>query len=112
MPKLSSRSKHEEFESNSVLHIRDQKERRAENARKEEQKVEEKREAVEFCRIVKFSQPAEFRSLRNFAGCEFSQLANFRRLHCSSCEISFLLPLFDFLTHFVPFLVLFPFYPL
>ena len=32
MPKLLSRSKHEEFESNSALHIRDEKERRAENA--------------------------------------------------------------------------------
>ena len=34
MPKLLSRSKHEEFESSSELQIRDQKERRAENARK------------------------------------------------------------------------------
>ena len=42
MPKLLSQSKHEEFESNSALQIRDQKERRAENARKEDHKVEEK----------------------------------------------------------------------
>ena len=34
MPKLLSRSKHEEFESNSALQIRDQKERREENKRK------------------------------------------------------------------------------
>ena len=34
MPKLLSRSKHEEFESNSALQIRDHKERIAENARK------------------------------------------------------------------------------
>ena len=34
MPKLLSRSKHEELESNSALHIRDKKERRAENAKK------------------------------------------------------------------------------
>ena len=34
MPKLLSRSKHEDFESNSALQIRDQKERRSENARK------------------------------------------------------------------------------
>ena len=54
--KLLSQSKHEEFESNSALQIRDQKERRAENAKKLE--LQEK-----------------FRSLRNF-----------RRLHCSSCE--------------------------
>ena len=32
MPKLLSRSKHEESESNSALQIRDEKERRAENA--------------------------------------------------------------------------------
>ena len=32
MPKLLSRSKHEEFESNSALQIRDEKERRAKNA--------------------------------------------------------------------------------
>ena len=36
MPKLLSRSKHEEFKSNSALQIKDQKERRA--------KCEEKRE--------------------------------------------------------------------
>ena len=34
MSKLLSRSKHEEFESNSALQIRDQKERREENTRK------------------------------------------------------------------------------
>ena len=34
MPKLLSRSKHKEFESNSALQIRDQKERREENTRK------------------------------------------------------------------------------
>ena len=34
MPKLLSQSKHEEFESNSTLQIRDQKERIAENAKK------------------------------------------------------------------------------
>ena len=34
MPKLLSQSKHEEFEPNSALQIRDQKERRAENAKK------------------------------------------------------------------------------
>ena len=32
MPKLLSRSKHKEFESNSTVQIRDEKERRAENA--------------------------------------------------------------------------------
>ena len=34
MPKLLSRSKHEEFESNSALQIRDQKERRAKSEEK------------------------------------------------------------------------------
>ena len=34
MLKLLSRSKHEEFESNSALQIKNEKERRAENARK------------------------------------------------------------------------------
>ena len=64
MPKLLSQSKHEEFESNSALQIKDQKERRVENAKKLE--LQE-----------------NFRSLRNF-----------RRFHCSSCEISFLCALF------------------
>ena len=36
MPKLLSRSKHEEFESNSPLQIKDQKERRVENTKKME----------------------------------------------------------------------------
>ena len=34
MPKLLSRSKHEEFESNSALEIKDQKERRAKSEEK------------------------------------------------------------------------------
>ena len=54
MPKLMSQSKHEEFESNSALWIRDQKERRAENAKKLE--LQEK----------------------------FRSMGNFHRLHCSS----------------------------
>ena len=37
MSKLLSRSKHEEFESNSTSYIRDQEERRAENRRKRKQ---------------------------------------------------------------------------
>ena len=86
MPKLFSQSKHEEFESNSALQIRDQKERRAKNAKK-----------------LKLQE-------------------NFRKLHCSSCEISpvalfmspalFIILLFDVLTHFVPFLVFFQICPL
>ena len=61
MPKLLSRSKHEESELNSVLQIR--------NQRKEEQKVEEKGKQLKFGRIAKFC------NMRNFAGCEFSQPA-------------------------------------
>ena len=37
MPNLLSRSKHEEFESNSALQIRNQKERRVEEGRKMKQ---------------------------------------------------------------------------
>ena len=50
MPKLLSQSKHEEFESNSAFHIRNEKEIRAENARKLE-------------------------PTGNLATCEFSQVA-------------------------------------
>ena len=52
MPKLLSRSKHEEFESNSALQIIDQKERRAEN--------KEKMEPMKFCSCEQCSclQPA------------------------------------------------------
>ena len=59
MPKLLSRSKHEEFESNSALQIRDQKERRAKNARKLK---------------LQFGRLQNFRNLRNFTGCEISQV--------------------------------------
>ena len=57
MPKLLSRSKHEEFESNSALQIRDQKERVAKNAKK--------LELQEIWQAAKFSQPMNFRRLRN-----------------------------------------------
>ena len=49
MPKLLSRSKHEEFKSNSALHINDQKERRA--------KSEEKMEHCEIWFLQHYSQP-------------------------------------------------------
>ena len=68
MQKLLSQSKHEEFESNSALQIRDQKERRVENAKKLELKE------------------------------------NFRRLHCSSCEIFILQHCSPFF-HYSPFLL-------
>ena len=54
MPKLLSQSKHEEFESNSALQIRNQKERRAENERK--------MELQEFWQAAKFLQPAKILS--------------------------------------------------
>ena len=57
MPKLLSRSKHEEFESNSSLQIRSQKERRA--------KSEEKW------------------SIAKFASCSTVHLSS---EHCSSCS--------------------------
>ena len=56
MPKLLSQSKHEEFESNSALQIRDQKERRAENSKKLE--LQEIWQGAKFSQAVKFSQVA------------------------------------------------------
>ena len=50
MPKLLSRSKHEEFESNSALQIRYKKERRVENSRKVE--------LQEFLHVEKLLMPA------------------------------------------------------
>ena len=55
-----SQSKHEEFEPNSALKIRDQKERRAENAKK--------LDMPEIWQGEKFLQPALF-ILRNFSSC-------------------------------------------
>ena len=52
MPILLSRSKHEEFESNSALQIINQKERRAEEARK-------MKHAKKLRRVQKFSQGAK-----------------------------------------------------
>ena len=57
MPKLLSQSTHEEFESNSALQIRDQKERRVENAKK--------LELQEIWQAAKLSQVALF-ILRKF----------------------------------------------
>ena len=52
MPKLLSQSKHEELEPKSALQIRDQKERRAENAKK--------LELQEIWQGAKISQVANF----------------------------------------------------
>ena len=68
MPKLLSRSKHKEFESNSALQIRDQKERRAENTKKMEHNKN-------------FAGLRNFRNLQNFAGCEIASAR-----YCSSCS--------------------------
>ena len=68
MPKLLSQSKHEELESNSALLIRDQKERRAENAKKLELQENFRKCTVhpaKFLQHAKFSQVALF-ILRNF----------------------------------------------
>ena len=62
MPKLLSQSKHEKFESNSALQIRDQKEKKVENAKKLE--LQEIWKAAKFSQLVKFSQVALF-ILRN-----------------------------------------------
>ena len=87
MPKLLSRSKHEKFESNSALQIRDQKERRAENAR--ELKL-------------------QFRRLRNFATCKFSQVAKLQpddTVHSSTVH-----PVALILLHFTHLLFLLQFF--
>ena len=82
MQKLLSRSKHEEFESNLALQIKDQKERRAENTRK----LEHRRN---FAGLRKFRKPAKFCRLRKFA---------------ASCEIASCQSLFTLL-HYSPFLL-------
>ena len=93
MPKLLSQSKHEEFESNSALQIRDRKERRAENAKKLE-------------RQEKFSQPAKFSQVALFI------LQNFHHAALFMSPALFTILLFDVLTHVVPFLVFFQICPL
>ena len=106
MPKLLSRSKHKEFELNSALQIRNQKERRAENA----WKLELAGNLVGL---------RNFRNLQNFAGCEFSQPANAKFLPATTVHpaIVFMSPalftilLFDVLTPFCHFLVFFLFCP-
>ena len=61
MPKLLSQSKNEEFKPNSELQIRDQKERRAENAKKLE--LQEIWLGAKISQVANFSQPAStFRS--------------------------------------------------
>ena len=87
MPKLLSRSKHEESELNSVLKIK--------NQRKEEQKVEEKGRQLKFGKIVKFH------GLLIFATCS-PVLSLFTLQHYSCCSFDCLtfVPLFGFLPTF------------
>ena len=104
MPKLLSRSKHEEFELNLALQIRNRKERRAENA-------------------WKLEPAGNLAGLRNFTGCKISQLVNFRKLrnffHAATVHLAalfmspalFTILLFVVLTPFCHFLVFFLFCP-
>ena len=71
MPKLLSQSKHKEFEPNSALQIRDQKERRAENAKK--LGLQEIWQGAKFSQPAKFLQPARF-ILRKFHPAHYSCL--------------------------------------
>ena len=98
MPKLLSRSKHEEFKSNSALQTTDQKERREENAKK--------LELQEIWQAAKFSQVALF-ILRNFL-----HAATVHHVALFMSHALFTILLFDVLTHFVPFLVFFQICPL
>ena len=84
MPKVLSQYKHEEFEPNLALQIRDQKERRAENGKKLEMQ--------EIWQGAKFSQAPLF-IMRNFPPAHCSLLT-----HCSYCpfEVLLFVPLFDF----------------
>ena len=67
MPKLLSRSKHQEFESNSALQIRDQKERRVENAKKLE--LQEIWQAAKFSQVALFILPATIHILATVPSC-------------------------------------------
>ena len=80
MPKLLSRSKHEEFESNSSLQIRSQKERRAKNEEKW--------------------------SIAKFASCSTFDLSNKHYSSCSPCSPAFhafvvFVAIFGFFSHFI-----------
>ena len=73
MLQLLSQSKHEEFESNSELQVRNQKKGEAETRRIEEAES----------KAAKFLQPAKFRRLRNCLLCHcspFTALFTFLRL--------------------------------
>ena len=69
MPKLLSRSKHEEFESNSALQNTDQKERRAENTKK--------MELVKFGSCEHCSSYSTIHSSHHCSSCPFLPAAHF-----------------------------------
>ena len=95
MPKLLSQSKHEEFEPNSALQIRDYKERIVENAKKLElQENLAGHEIFTGCTV----HPAKFSSYALFMPPAHCSLLT----HCSCCpfEVLIFVPLFDF-SHFV-----------
>ena len=79
MPRLSSRSKHVEFGSNSALQIRNQKERRAEEAGKSSSEISQKGVKILHLRnshSTKFLHSAKmFALLTNFF--KFSQITPF-----------------------------------
>ena len=94
MPILLSRSKHKEFESNSALQIRDQKERIVENTKKME-------------------HSKNFARLQNFPTYEILQVAKFASYtHCSPHATIHLSSHYSFLLTVASFLVFLPFYPL
>ena len=106
MPRLSSRSKHVEFESNSALQIGNQKERRVEKAEKSSNFAEGCKNFAQ----CEFSHWCEiFALVRNFRiGAKFSHSANFRigAKFSHWCEISHGDLPFDFFfcdfSHFCP----------
>ena len=94
MPKLSSRSKHEEFESNLTLQISDQKERRAKKC---------KEIGAAIWQGVKLSQPANFRRLRN---CNLLTLCILRTVPPGACSPAFHTSVFFLHFLFLPILTL------
>ena len=94
MQKLLSQSKHEEFEPNSALKIKDQKERIAENAKKLD--LQEIWQGAKFSQAAKFSQVALF-ILQNFHHAHYSCLLH--KVHFSHTTLATLLK-FCFLVPF------------
>ena len=88
MPKFLSRSKHEEFESNSTLQISDQKERRAKK--------------------MQGNWSYNLAGCKTIATCEFSQVAKLQpadTIHPTHCSFSSLFSCISRLSFFVTFFV-------